>query len=180
MKIMKVVKYIVISVFALVLIILAVAALMPKDYSISSQITINKPRAVVFDYIRMLRNQEKYSKWVMADREVKIIYTGVDGTVGAKSSWISKKKEVGEGEQVITKVMDGEGYKAEMKFIKPEQSIGYWTAMTTSVSDSQTMLSTTFSSTMPYPVNLMIPMISKMLHTDMDENNRNVKAILEH
>ena len=75
-----------IIIIGLVGLILLMASMMEKEYSLSSSIIINRPQNVVFDYVKHLKNQERYSKWVMADPNVKLTYTGIDGTVGFRAA----------------------------------------------------------------------------------------------
>jgi hypothetical protein len=76
---LQIILFIFIGIIALILI---AAAFMKKEYSISASIIIDKPQVEVFNYIKFLKNQEKYSKWVMADPNVMMTYTGKDGEVG--------------------------------------------------------------------------------------------------
>ncbi len=98
--------FLIIPVSIIALLLLA-AAIMKKEISISSEIIINRSQAEVFNYIKHIKNQEHYSKWVMADPNSKITYTRTDGTVGFKSAWNSQMKNVGVGEQEITKITEG-------------------------------------------------------------------------
>jgi len=147
--------------------------------SISSEIIINRSQADVFNYIKHIKNQEHYSKWVMADPNSKITYTGIDGTVGFKSAWNSQMKNVGVGEQEITKITEGVGYDVILRFEKPFKGISYANTITESLSENQTKLTTTFSSTTPFPMNLMSAMMKNMLLKDMNENSSNLKKLLE-
>jgi len=167
---------IVVSIIALLLL---AAAIMKKEMSLSSEIIINRSQADVFNYIKHIKNQEHYSKWVMADPNSKITYTGVDGTVGFKAAWNSQMKNVGVGEQEITKLTDGVGYDVILRFEKPFKGISYANATTQKLTDNQTKVITTFSSTTPFPMNLMSAMMKNMLLKDMNENSSNLKKVLE-
>ena len=61
---------------------LIVALFVKKDYAVEREIIINKPKQVVFDYVKILKNQDAYSVWNMKDLAAKKTYTGTDGTVG--------------------------------------------------------------------------------------------------
>jgi hypothetical protein len=65
--------------------------------------SINKPKQEVFNYLRLLKNQDNFSHWASMDPAMQKNWRGVDGTVGFVSSWKSDKKEVGSGEQEIKK-----------------------------------------------------------------------------
>lgn len=170
---------IVIVIVAIIAIALLAAAVMDKKFSITSEVVINAPRDSVFNYIKLLKNQEHYSKWVMMDPNVKMTYTGTDGTVGFKAAWVSEVKNVGEGEQEITKITEGDGYDVEIRFKKPFEGVSTAVTSTQAISDTQTKFTTTFYSSNPFPMNLMIPMLKKMLQKDIDENSANLKKILE-
>lgn len=164
---------------SIIALLLLAAAIVKKEMSISSEITINRSQADVFNYIKHIKNQEHYSKWVMADPNSKITYTGTDGTVGFKAAWNSQMKNVGVGEQEITKITEGIGYDVILRFEKPFKGISYANTITQSLSENQTKLTTTFSSTTPFPMNLMSLMMKNMLLKDMNENSSNLKKLLE-
>lgn len=170
---------ILISVGAFIALVLIIALLMPKKSQLSSEIVINKPKSEVFDFIIHMRNQEKYSKWVMADPNAKLVYKGEDGKVGFISEWKSENKNVGEGAQELIKIEDGEYYEIELRFEKPFKGISYSKTITQTVAQNQTKVVTTFSSTTPYPMNIMLPMLKNMLLKDMNETATNLKKILE-
>ncbi len=172
-------KIIAISITIIITVLLVAASIMKKEYSISSEIIINKPRNTVFNYVKNIKNQEKYSKWVMADPNVKMDYKGTDGTVGFIAAWKSEIKDVGIGAQEITQIKDGERYDVEITFEKPFKGISTAFTTTEAITENQTKVTTTFNSKTPFPMNLMIPMIKNMLLKDMNENASNLKKILE-
>lgn len=168
-----------IIIIVLVGLILLAASMMEKEYSLSSSILINRPQNMVFDYVKYLKNQERYSKWVMADPNVKLTYTGTDGNVGFRAAWESADKNVGVGEQEIMSIQEGIGYDAEIRFEKPFKGISTANVTTEAMSSNQTKVTTTFNSKTPFPMNIMVPMIKKMLQKDMDMNSENLKRVLE-
>ena len=168
-----------IIIIVLVGLILLMASLMEKEYSLSSSIIINRPQNVVFDYVKHLKNQERYSKWVMADPNVKLTYTGTDGIVGFRAAWESADKNVGVGEQEIMIIKEGIGYDAEIRFEKPFKGVSTANVTTEAISSNQTKVTTTFNSKTPFPMNIMVPMIKKMLTKDMNQNSTTLKSVLE-
>ena len=88
-------------------------------------------------------------------------------------------KNVGVGEQEITKITEGLGYDVILRFEKPFKGISYANNKTQSVSENQTKFTSTFSSTTPFPTNLMSAMLKNMLLKDMNENASNLKKVLE-
>ncbi|MCD6065762.1 MAG: hypothetical protein K0S33_588 [Bacteroidetes bacterium] len=164
---------------AVIVLVLLIAALMKKQYALSSSIVIMQPKEKVFDYVRHLRNQENYSKWVMADPNVKLTYTGTDGTVGFKAAWNSEDKNVGVGEQEITRIKEGERYDVELRFEKPFKGTNYAHTTVEAVSPDRSKVTTVFEAKTPFPMNIIVPMLSKMLQKDMDQNAAKLKQVLE-
>lgn len=170
---------IVLIIVGIIALLLIIALIAPKWFSVSRDITINRPRMEVFDYARMIRNQEKYSVWVMRDPNVQIVYTGTDGTVGAMSSWVSDNKNVGIGEQEIKKIREGENIDVEIRFKKPFESIGYGSTTLSDAGQGATKVVSGFSCKSKYPFNIMNFMMDKMLGKDMMQNLQNMKNNLE-
>ena len=48
----------------------------PSGYTIAREIVIDRSDADIFDYIKLLKNQDYYSKWVMMDPVMKKTFTG--------------------------------------------------------------------------------------------------------
>jgi uncharacterized protein YndB with AHSA1/START domain len=155
------------------------AAIMPKTLTISAEVIIEKPSTEVFNFVKLIRNQEQYSVWVMADPDIKITYSGTDGTVGFISSWTSENKNVGVGAQEIKAIKEGERYDVELRFEKPFKATNQAYTTTTPVGENRTKVTTVFMGSNPFPMNLMIPMVKGMLLKDMNKNFANLKAVLE-
>jgi hypothetical protein len=175
---MKVLKFLGIGIVGLIVLLLIVALIIPKDYTVSVSTTINKPQKEVFDYVKMIKNQEKYSVWVMKDPNVKIEYTGVDGTVGSKSSWVSLDDNVGEGSQQITKVSD-DRIDFDIHFEKPMKGDDSGAMIVESLSQNQTKITNEFYGHADYPMNLMSMAFKDFIKKDQAQNLANVKKILE-
>jgi len=150
---MKILKRIGIVLLILIALPFIVAIFIPRSYTVSVSETINQPKQVVFDYIRLLDNQKKYSIWVMADPELKPEITGIDGTVGAVQRWNSKKEEVGEGEQEITSLTT-DRMDLDLRFKRPFKGTAKAAHLFKSVSENQTLITSEFYSNNAYPMNL--------------------------
>ena len=172
---------IIIAVIAgLVALVLVIALFTQKDYSVNREIIINKPRPDVFNYIRYLKNQENYSKWVMMDPQMKKEFKGTDGTVGFIYAW-DGNKAAGKGEQEIKRIKEGEKLEMEIRFEKPFEGIASVPFVTESVSADQTKVKWGMSSAMKYPMNFMLLFMNmdKMLGKDLEISLSNLKTILE-
>ncbi len=165
---------------SLIVLFLIAGFLLPKNFRVVRETIINKPKQEVFDYVKLIRNQEKYSVWVMKDPDVNIVYTGTDGTVGFKSSWTSDDKNVGIGEQEIIKIKEGESLEVEIRFKKPFVATNYGITEVSNAGNGQTKVTSIFYGGCTFPMNVMIHlMMAKMVGKDMQKNLANLKANLE-
>jgi hypothetical protein len=155
-----------------------VGLVMPKKTMIiTSEVVIGKPKDAVWAYVRLLRNQEKYNTWILQDRNIKMEYRGTDGTPGFIAGWQSKTR-MGNGEQEILSVNEGESYEAELRF-RNHDNTTHVTTSVESVDASKTKVVTVMSATPSFPMSLMMPMMKKVLKKKMDENSTKLKEILE-
>ena len=108
----------------IILLVVVLIFLAPKSYQVSRSIEILAAKNTVFDFVRYLKKQNEWSPWFKKDAHMNIRITGVDGQVGAINYW-SGNKEVGEGEQEIMRIIDGELVEMELRFYRPLKSISY-------------------------------------------------------
>jgi uncharacterized protein YndB with AHSA1/START domain len=172
-------KKLFLSLVVLIGLVLIIAYFLPRDFRLSKSVVINAPRETVYDYVRFLKNQEKYSVWVMADPNVKMTYTGTDGTVGAISAWVSDDKNVGVGEQEIKALVPNEKMTVEIRFKKPMEGVNYADTTLESVGENQTKVTNTFYGSNPYPFNIMCQFMDTLIGGDMQKNMENLKKNLE-
>lgn len=160
---------------------LVIALFVKKDYALERSITINRPVGEVFDFARHLKNEAKYSVWVQADPNVKIEYTGVDGTVGFTSAWDSNNKSVGKGSQTIVGITDNQRIDKKLHFIKPFEGLADAYMSTEAAGPNATKVAWGMSSSMKYPMNFMLLFMNmdKMLGKDMETGLSNMKNVLE-
>ena len=178
---MNILLIILLAIFGLITIIVIIAAAQKDESVIEREVTINKPTQEVFNYIKLLKNQDYYSKWVMMDPNSKKTYTGIDGTVGFISAWESTNKQVGQGEQKITNVINGERLDSELHFMKPFDGISQAWMTTESVSDNQTKVKWGFRTNRKFGMKLayILMNLERKLGNDFQENLSNLKNVLE-
>ncbi|MGZ8558566.1 MAG: SRPBCC family protein [Chitinophagaceae bacterium] len=176
---MRIVKKILILAAFIIAIPLIIALFVKKEYSIQREITINKPQQEVFDYVKYLKNQDNYSKWVMTDPAMKKDFRGTDGTEGFVYAWDSKNKNAGKGEQEITKITEGKRLDIEVRFEKPMEGIAATPIETEAVSENETKVKWGMNGKNKYPMNLMNLFMDNMLGSDLETSLTNLKGILE-
>lgn len=166
-------------VLALIALLLLTAAILPKTSTLTVSTVIDRPVRDVFEYVKHLKNQKYYSVWVMADPDVKLSYTGEDGTVGFISAWSSENKNVGVGAQEITNIVDGQRYDVELRFEKPFKATNQAYTTTEALGNDQTRVTNVFTAHSAFPMNLMSVLMKNMLLRDMNQNMANLKKEME-
>jgi len=169
--------YILLGALALVILLAVIA---PKTYNVYRAIEIAKPKAEVFEYLRYLEKQREWSPWEKRDPNMEHKFTGTDGSVGAISYW-KGNKDVGEGEQEITKIEEGKRIEGELRFFKPwkSQSDCYLEVEETSL--GHTEVTWGFSGRNKFPMSIMMLFMSmdKMVGKDFEEGLASLKTKLE-
>jgi uncharacterized protein YndB with AHSA1/START domain len=178
---MKILKKILTFIGIFIGLVMIAAIFVKREYSVEREVVINKPKQQVFDYLKLLKNQDNYSKWAMMDPKMKKEYTGTDGTVGFISAWDSEDKQLGRGEQEIKKIAEGERIDFQLRFFEPMSSTSPAYITTDSVSATQTKVKWGMSGTMAYPTNvvLMFMDISEILGRDLTTGLTTLKGVLE-
>jgi len=178
---MNIIKFVLIGVVSLVALLLIVAMFTKKDYGVIREVVINKPKSEVFEYVKLLQNQENFSVWANKDPEMKKDFRGTDGTVGFVSAWDSKMKDVGKGEQEIKKIIEGERIDYELRFIEPFASTSFAYITFEGVSETQTKVKWGFTGKMNYPMNLLLLTMNmeRMIGKDFQDGLNKLKVILE-
>ena len=177
---MRIVKIVLLVILSLVVLILIIAAFMKKDMNITKEVIINKSRQEVFAYVKLLKNQDNYSKWGSMDSNMKKTYTGTDGSVGFVSAW-EGNKEVGAGEQEILKIDEGNRIDYALRFIKPFKSNADAFMIFEDAGNNQTKVQWGFKSKMAYPMNIILLFMSvdEMVGKDFQIGLDNLKKVIE-
>ncbi|WP_420322877.1 SRPBCC family protein [Flagellimonas sp.] len=164
----------------IVLLILILAMIAPKNYNVSRSIEIAKPRSEVFENLRFLKNQDAWSPWNKKDPNMEKKFTGTDGEVGATSYW-NGNKDVGEGEQELTKIVDGERIESQLRFLKPWKSTSDAYLLTEDADSGNTKVTWGFSGKNKFPTSIFMLFMNmdKAVGGDFEEGLANLKALLE-
>jgi len=161
----------------LIILISIIPLFMRKTHHVERGIIINVPAQKAFDYLKLIRNQDKFNKWAKAG-ERKEEFKGTDGTTGFIYAW-SGDKDAGEGEKEIKNIVEGKRIEVEFRFLKPFKAVAQFVTTTEPLSGNQTKVTWSNTSSLKYPLNLFVPMVERSLAKDMDESLKNLKNILE-
>ncbi|MFH7014495.1 SRPBCC family protein [Flavobacterium sp. FlaQc-52] len=178
---MGAIKKILAALILVAAIVLITAYFMPRNYAVEREIIIHKPVDSIFTYVRYLKNQNEFSVWANIDPKMKLTYKGTDGSVGALSAWESKVKEVGVGEQEITKITEGKRLDFALRFKEPMNDTAVGFMSTESLAADQTKVKWGINGVIPYPMNIMLPFMKmdQMIGNDLQKGLDNLKAKME-
>jgi len=175
---MNTIIIILLVVTGIIALLLIIGLFMKREHYVKREIIINAHRQKVFDYIKLLKNQDEFNKHAMAGPDRKREFKGTDGTVGYIYAW-SGDKNAGVGEKEIKNIIEGKRIETEIRFVKPMRVTANIIMETESLSDNQTKVSWINAGTLKYPINIMIPMMEKHVSKDMDSSLLTLKTMLE-
>lgn len=165
----------------IIIVLLIMALFVKKEYSVERYKVINLPVDTVFDYVVMLKNQDKFSYWSTIDPDMRQEFRGTDGTVGFVSAWDSDDKNAGKGEQEITGIIPGERIDYEIRFYKPFKAVSKSYLITEEIDGGSTNVVWAMNGRMNYPKNLMLLFfdMENSIGDDLDFGLNKLKAKLE-
>ena len=182
---MNIILSILTTVTALIALLLVIGLFSKRAYTIEREIKINRPKQDVFNYIKFLKNQDHYNKWVMMDPAMRKEFTGNDATEGFIYAWNGNNK-AGAGEQEIKQITEGKRIDMEVRFKRPFKGIAVTRMETGSILNLNdvpecTKVKWAFGSQLNYPMNLVLLFMNmdKMLGKDIEISLSNLKVILE-
>lgn len=178
---MRIFKGILITIGVIIALLLIAGIFIPKDFTSTQSITINKQKDSVFNYVKYLKNQPNYSKWAKMDPNMQMTFTGTDGQPGFISAWKSDKDDVGAGEQEIKSVKEGERVTYELRFKEPFESTASSYISTADAGNNQSKVDWSVSGRMNYPMNVfrLFMNIEESMGKDLKEGLSNLKVLLE-
>lgn len=178
---MRFLKILGIFILSLVVILLVIALFIKKEYTVERSVVVHKPRTEVYEYVKYLKNQEKYSKWATMDPDMTSTYSGTDATPGFTNKWDSEKDDVGAGEQEIKSLTPNERVNFEIRFLRPFKSTSNAALILEDTATTQTRVTWNFNSKMDYPMNLMLVFmdLNKAIGNDLEVGLSNLKSNLE-
>jgi len=174
---MKVLKYAVLILFALVGVVLIVGLCMPKEWTVERSLAVNAAPAKIHPLVGNLEGWPWWMPWMEEDPAMKLTFEGKAGEPGSKMIWKSEK--MGNGRLTVTRSDPATGLDYEMvmdEFTEPAHgSIRY------SVEGSVTRL--TWKDTGTFGSNPVLrlfgPLMEGMLEHYFDKGLANVKTIVE-
>lgn len=151
-----------------------------KDFLYERNVTIDRPHAEVFSYLKPLGNFRHWNPFLRKDPNAKFETRGQDGQVGYVTAW-EGNREMGSGEQEITRILEGQRIEFELRFKTPfaAKNQGYFAAEP--IGTSQTRVRWGMSGKTRFPMSLIGLFINceKMIGSEFEWGLNKLKAILE-
>ena len=165
---------------AVLILVIVLGLIAPKTYKVNRKISINKPINEVFEYLKFLKNQNAWSPWMRKDPNMKKNFSGTDGTSGFLSKW-EGNKEVGSGEQEITRIVDNEIIESKLRFFKPYKSESDAYISVKASGEDVTEVNWGFSGNNKFPMSIMMLFMNmdKMVGKEFEEGLSSLKSIME-
>jgi hypothetical protein len=111
-------KIILISFAALVVVLVVVVALQPSEFRIVRSASVSAPAPTVFAQVNDFHKWEAWSPWAKLDPAAKATFEGPSAGIGAIFRWAGNK-EVGEGSMTITESRPSDLIRIKLEFLKP-------------------------------------------------------------
>jgi hypothetical protein len=187
---MKVVKWIIIVIAALVVAGVISTFFMSENFRVSQTQVIKAPPEAVFNQINTVKNWENWSYWKSLDDKMVTTYNDIPSGVGASYSWKSDKKELGSGSFTIVRVepnayvqgklnFEGHGEAMAEYIIRPAQGGG--TELTSAMnSDTKGIFDKLMSRLMGRPMmNKAFKASANSMEAYLQNNPYNAAAIID-
>jgi len=98
-----------------VVVLLGIAYMLPRQVHVERSIVVDRTAAAVFPLLNSPKRFNEWSPWKDLDPNVRMTYSGPDTGVGAAMAWAGNSK-VGRGSQVITESMADQRVKTDLDF----------------------------------------------------------------
>jgi hypothetical protein len=178
---LKILKFVLWTLGAIISIVLLGALFTSDKISITKNVIIHLPKDSVFHFVRLGKNQEKYSVWNSLDPEMKKYYKGTDGEIGFEYCWESNNENAGKGCQKIISVEEGKRVEVLLKFTEPFESENHAYVEVEDMGKHSTKVIWGFEGKMPYPLNFLgvFMDMENQIGKDLENNLQRLKKYLE-
>ena len=174
---MKILKWVFVSLFALLIVILAIALMLPNEYAVSRTVTINAPAEKIYGLVADPKEWKKWSVWNQRDPAMQMSYSGP--TSGAGAGWDWQSKSQGNGGMKFIAAIENQKINYELHFEgmgKPSSGTLLFEAQTGATKVTWSMQGTSEGNLM---MKLFAPFMDKMVGPDFQAGLDNLKKLAE-
>lgn len=160
-----------------IIVLVGVAYMLPRDAHVERSIVIDRPAAAVFPLLNSLKRFSEWSPWSQYDPNVKMSYSGPDSGPGAAMHWAGNSK-VGSGDQIITESIPDKRVSTDLNFGDMGASKAAW--LLTSDGNSTTVVWTLDANLGNSPVGRYMGLLmDKMVGPDYERGLAQLKTLVE-
>jgi effector-binding domain-containing protein len=116
-------KKILIGIAAVIVLLLAVAFMLPSKIDVSKSISVNAPATYVYEEVNELRNWPRWSYWQLQDTSMQITYGAATSGANASYSWVGSD---GPGSLVFTENTPDKSIKFDLRFMEDGDAAKGW------------------------------------------------------
>ena len=98
---MTILKRVLIGLVSLIVLLVVVGFLLPRQAHVERSVVINAPQAQLFETLNGFKHFNEFSPWAVRDPNIQYTYEGPESGVGARMSWVSNDPELGSGTNEI-------------------------------------------------------------------------------
>ncbi|MCB1141510.1 MAG: SRPBCC family protein [Leptospiraceae bacterium] len=173
-------KLFLIGFLVLFFVLITLGIVFKKDFHIEKEIIINKNHEDTFQFLKYLKNHDRFTVWGQKDPEKKISEIGEDGKVGYIYKWESELPDLGKGEQEIIAIEEGVKISYEHRFKVPREAT-YHSFLVTVPEAESTRVIWNFGGNLSFPLNLILIFLNyeETLGEDFQASLKNLKELLE-
>ena len=178
---MKAIRLLFFFILAVVIITAALSFMQPTSQKVEREIVINTPASVIYDQIIKLEHFHQFSVWSQQDSSAVYSFTGVDGTVGATTSWKGSPEISGEGKIEIIALEPNQKVKHQLHFTKPRKGNAVSTFTLNQTEKSATTVKWVFELATPRPWNIfnLFYSLDEKMGDDFETGLQSLKAVIE-
>jgi hypothetical protein len=98
---MTVLKRVIIGLVTLIVLLVVIGFLLPRQVHVERSIVINAPQGQLFEALNSFKRFNEFSPWAALDPNTQYSYEGPETGVGARMNWVSSDPELGSGTNEI-------------------------------------------------------------------------------
>ncbi|GGC95104.1 SRPBCC family protein [Undibacterium terreum] len=174
---MRILKWLLGIIAALVVLLIAIALMLPNDFTVTRSIVINAPADKIYPLVAAPAEWKKWSVWNQRDPAMQMTFSGPASGTGAAWDWQSKSQ--GNGGMKFTAATPNQNIDYELHFEgmgKPSSGALKFEPQAGGTKLTWSMHGNSEGNLM---MKLFSPFMDKMVGSDFDSGLKNLKKLVE-